>query len=182
MKKTIITLACTLIYIVSAYAQEPVASDTKDVELSKAQLFAFTKMFVADKWQNANDALVNADEEIGVVQVQSETIINIKQGMGIGCQYEYDYTVRFRIKDNKYRIEIYDVICTGADQVGLGSREDIPLLEYFEGDEPKAKTQTMGRGANKKQAKQVMDELRAEFLTIIDSYAKYIKTNSNDDF
>lgn len=182
MKKLALSIIGAMMVMVSAFAQEPVASETKEVEISKAQLFAFTKMFIADKWENVNNALVNADEELGVLQVQSETVINIKQGMGLGCQYQYDYTVRFRVKDNKYRIEIYDVICTDADQVGLGSREDIPLIEYFEGDEPKAKTQTMGRGANKKQAKQVMDELRAEFQTIIDSYAKYIETNSNDDF
>lgn len=182
MKKLALSIIGAMMVMVSAFAQEPVASQTKDVEISKSQLFAFTKMFVADKWMNANDALVNADEEVGVVQVSSKTTISIKQGMGLGCQYKYEYTVRFRLKDNKYRIEIYDIICTDAAQVGMGSRYDVPLLEYFEGEEPKAKTQSMGKGATKKQAKQVMDELRAEFQTIIDSYAKYIETNSNDDF
>lgn len=182
MKKTIITLVCTLIYIMSAYAQEPVASETKEVEATKSQLFSFTKMFVSDKWQNANNALVNADEELGVIQVSSETEKGVKQGMGMGCVYDYSYTVRFRIKDNKYRVEIYDVRCTKAQQVGMGSKYDVPLLEYFEGDEPKAKTQSMGKGATKKQAKQVMDDLRAEFSEIISTYSKYIASNNNDDF
>lgn len=182
MKKFTITIACALLAIASAFAQEPVASETKDVTASKSQLFSFTKMFVADKWQNANNALVNADEELGVIQVSSDTEKGIKQGMGLGCVYDYSYTVRFRIKDNKYRVEIYDVRCTKAEQVGLGSNYDVPLLEYFEGDEPKAKTQSMGKGATKKQAKQIMDDLRAEFNEIIDAYSKYIESNSNDDF
>lgn len=182
MKKITLTIACAIIAMASAFAQEPVASETKDVEATKAQLFSFTKMFVADKWQNANNALVNADEESGIVQVKSETEKGIKQGMGIGCVYDYSYTVRFRLKDNKYRVEIYDVRCTNAKQSGMGSSYDVPLLEYFEGDEPKAKTQSMGKGANKKQAKQIMDELREEFAEIISTYAAYIESNSNDDF
>lgn len=182
MKKAIITLACTLIYIVSAYAQEPVASETKDVEATKTELFSFTKMFIADKWQNANNALVNADEEAGILQVVSETQIAVKQGMGLGCIYDYSYNVRFRIKDNKYRVEIYDVRCTNAKQAGLGSSYDVPHLEYFEGDEPKGKTQSMGKGATKKQAKQIMDDLRAEFTEILETYDKYIQNNISDDF
>lgn len=182
MKKTITTIVCTLIYIVSAYAQEPIASETKDVEATKSELFSFTKMFVADKWQNANNALVNADEDAGVIQVASETQKAVKQGMGMGCIYDYSYTVRFRIKDNKYRVEIYDVRCTDAKQTGMGSSYDVPLIEYFEGDEPAAKTQSMGKGATKKQAAAMMDELRKEFSEIISTYAKYIETNSNDDF
>lgn len=168
--------------IASAFAQEPVASDTKDVEATKAQLFSFTKMFVADKWQNANDALVNADEETGIVQIKSETQKTVKQGMGIGCIYDYSYTVRIRIKDNKYKVEIYDVQCTGAKQTGMGGNYTVPYIEYFEGDTPKGKTQSMGRGANKKQAKQVMDDLREEFSEIMTSYSAYIESNSNDDF
>lgn len=182
MKKITITITCAIIAIASAFAQEPVATETKEVEATKSQLFSFTKMFVADKWQNANNALVNADEEAGVIQVSGETEKGVKQGMGIGCVYDYSYTVRFRIKDNKYRIEIYDVRCTKAEQVGMGSRYDVPLLEYFEGDEPKAKTQSMGKGSNKKQAKQIMDDLRAEFNEIISTYSNYIGTNINDDF
>lgn len=182
MKKITLIIAYVAIAVVTAFAQEPVASETRDAEATKSQLFSFTKMFVADKWQNANNALVNADEELGVLQVSSETEIGIKQGMGIGCVYDYSYTVRFRIKDNKYKIEIYDVRCTKAEQVGMGSRYDIPLIDYFEGDEPKAKTQSMGKGANKKQAKQVMDDLRSEFAEIISAYTYYIGTSINDDF
>lgn len=182
MKKITLTLACAMIAMASAFAQETVASETKDIEATKSQLFSLTKMFVADKWQNANNALVNADEEAGIIQVSGETEKGVKQGMGIGCAYDYSYTVRFRIKDNKYRVEIYDVRCKRAEQVGMGGSYDVPLLEYFEGDEPKAKTQSMGKGANKKQAKQVMDDLRAEFAEIISTYSNYIGTNINDDF
>jgi hypothetical protein len=182
MKKAIITIVCTLIYIVSAYAQEPVASETKETEATKTELFSFTKMFIADKWQNANNALVNADEESGVLQVASETQKAVKQGMGLGCIYDYSYSVRFRVKDNKYRVEIYDVRCTNAEQVGLGSSYDVPFIEYFEGDEPKAKTQSMGKGATKKQAKQVMEDLRSEFAEILSAYSQYIQNSINDDF
>lgn len=181
MKKITLTIVC-LIAAMAAFAQEPVASETKDVEATKAQLFSFTKMFVADKWQNANNALVNADEEAGVVQIKSDTQMTIKQGMGIGCIYDYSYSVRIRIKDNRYKIEIYDIVCTNAKQVGMGSSYSVPHLEYFEGEEPLCKTQSMGKGANKKQAKQIMDDLRSEFTEIISSYSSYIESNSNDDF
>lgn len=182
MKKITLTIAFALIAMLTAFAQEPVASETKEVEATKSELFSFTKMFIADKWQNSNNALVNADEELGVIQVSSETEKGVKQGMGLGCVYDYSYTVRFRIKDNKCRVEIYDVRCTKAEQVGMGSHYDVPLLEYFEGETPSGKTQSMGKGATKKQAKQIMDELRAEFEEIISTYSAYIESNSNDDF
>ena len=112
-------------YIYSVSIREPVASETKDVEATKTELFSFTKMFIADKWQNANNALVNADEEAGVLQVASETQVAVKQGMGLGCIYDYSYNVRFRIKDNKYRVEIYDVRCT-TDRTGQQLRRTTP--------------------------------------------------------
>lgn len=181
MKKVLFTILLLFTGAV-LYAQSVVVSETKEVDMSASQLYSFTKMFVADAWNDANDVIVNADEVVGVVQVKAITRVCVQQIPGLGCCYDYSYSVKFRIKDNKYRIEIYDVNCIRAKQVGLGGEVDVPEIEYFEGEEPNGKTKLMGKGASKKEAKQVMDDLRSEFNVIISSYAKYVEVNGSDDF
>lgn len=162
-------------------AQGVVASETKEVVASASQLYGFTKMFVADTWTDANEVIVNADETTGVVQVKAITRLEVPQLL-IRCVYDYSYAVKFRIKDNKYRIEVYDVNCIRAKQVGSGSSLDVPLIEYFDGEQPKGKTKSMGKGASKEEAKKMMDDLRSEFNGIISLYAKYIESSLVDDF
>lgn len=182
MKKILFTLFF-LFTCLFLRAQGVVVSETKEVVASASQLYGFTKMFVADTWTDANEVIVNADETAGIMQVKAITRLEVPQLFGVmGCVYDYSYAVKFRIKDNKYRIEVYDVNCIRAKQVGSGSSLDVPLIEYFDGEQPKGKTKSMGKGASKEEAKKMMDDLRSEFNGIISLYAKYIESSLVDDF
>lgn len=161
MKKTLFIL---FLIPTILFAQEYKFEKTDTIDLSNDELYSRTKIFIADFWNNANFVTQNdSKENIQVVGKHSEIR---KVGMGLSNIYEYKYTVRFRMKDNKYRIEIYDIICTGAYQEGLGSRHDIPLIQPYFG-ETNQKTSSMGKGLSKKKANEMMNDLTAFFEKII---------------
>lgn len=179
MKRIFFTIAM-LFSIALLGAQSIAHSAVGETEYGKKKLFSLTKMFVADKWNNPQDATVNADEEAGIVQVNAAKEIGMKVGMGLTCLYTYNYKVKFLLKENKYKIDIHDVECVHAEQIGLGGSASVPPIQYFEGRDTDQKTKTMGRGISKKQAAALMDELRSEFIGLTENYDEYLKSNSND--
>ena len=158
------------------YAQ---IEETKEVQMSKDELFTKTKMFIADKCNNPKQSIQNEDKEGGIIQVKTEKEVSFNVGMGLKCVYNYEYLTKFRFKDNKYKIEIYDIRCLSAKQTGLGTENKIPLIPYFTGDNA-PDTKSMGKGISKKKAIEMMQDLNNEFSEIMNQYNKYISTN--DDF
>ena len=179
---TIRTLLAAIAVIVPMLvsAQDVGIESSLDVDKTKSELFAITKSFIADSWSNSKEAITSENEELGYIQVSADYNANVKVGMGLGCVYEYDYKVRFRVKDGKCKVEIYDIVCMSASQIGLGNSYSVPLIPYFEGDDVPKKLKTMGRGLSKKQAIKMMDELRGDMQNIIQSYFKYIKDFTSD--
>lgn len=162
------------------FAQESATEDVQEVVSSKDELFSKTKMFISDKWNNPKRSVINEDKDGGIIQVKTTKEFSINVGMGLKCVYEYEYLTKFRFKDNKYKVEIYDIKCLSAAQEGLGKKYDVPMIPYFIGkDAPE--TKKMGRGISEKKAIEMMDELRQEFQTIIKLYNKNI-TQKEDDF
>ena len=153
--------------------------EVKEVSLSKNELFSKAKMFISDKWNNPTHSIQNEDKDSGIIQVKTEKEFSISVGMGLKCVYKYEYLTKFRFKDNKYKIEIYDINCVSAEQTGAGKEYSVPLIPYFTGDNV-PDTKKMGRGISKKKAIEMMDELRAEFNAILTQYNKYISIE--DDF
>lgn len=153
--------------------------DVKEVSLSKKELFSKAKMFISDKWNNPKRSIQNEDPDAGIIQVKTEKEFSVNVGMGLKCVYKYEYLTKFRVKDNKYKIEVYDINCVSAEQVGAGKVYSVPLIPYFTGDDA-PDTKKMGRGISKKKAIEIMDELRDEFNTIFVQYNKYLAME--DDF
>lgn len=178
MKRIIFLLSLLLAF--SANAQDVVMEKVQEVQMNKDALFTKAKMFITDKWVNPKWSIQNEDKESGVIQVKTTKEIVFKQ-MLVGAVYNYEYLTRFRFKDNKYKIEIYDVTCTNAQQVGAGTECNVPLIPYFEGENAPEKTKSLGKGISKKDAIKMMNALRSEFSSIIDGYFKFLKTD-NDDF
>lgn len=160
-------------------AQVANIEETKEIEMTQSELFSKTKMFISDRWINPKKSIQNEDKEGGIIQVKTQEEIAINVGMGLKCIYIYEFLTKFRFKDNKYRIEIYDIDCTSAVQSGLGTTHDIPLIPYFTGDNV-PQTKKMGKGISEKKAKEMMNELNDKFKEIITSYNKYIA--EKDDF
>lgn len=180
MKKTTIITILLLVSVPFLFSQNTVKTNIKETDYSKSKMFSLTKMFVADKWNNPKLATVNSDEELGVIQINTQKEIDVKVGMGLTCVYTYNYKVKFQFKENKYKIDIYDIECVSAEQVGLGSFNTVPLIQYFEGDNPPEKTKKMGRGVSKKQAVKIMELLRSDFESLFDDYNSYINSYKED--
>lgn len=161
-------------------AQDVVKESTHEIDLTKDAMFARVKMFITDSWVNPKNSTLNEDKENGVIQIKTDSEIAIKVGMGLQCVYEYEYRTRIRMKDGKYKIEFYGVICTDAAQVGMGDSLDVPKIPYFEGNEPPVKTTKMGRGVPEKKAYEIMDALREEWSLIETKLADYL--TAEDDF
>lgn len=178
MKKSLILFAMLLI---SFCGFSQTIQSTKDCSKTQSELYSIVRMYISDKWNNPKNSISNEDKEAGLIQVNTEKDIIVKAGMGLKYVYTYKYRTRFRLKDNKYRIEIYDIECTNAEQVGLGDSMPIPLIPYFEGDKAPEKTKSLGKGVSKKKAIQMMEELRAEFEVIFNDFDAYL-TSYNDDF
>lgn len=177
MKKILFAFFLLLPFL--AKAQEAKIEETKEIEMTKNELFSKTKMFISDKWTNPKNSIQNEDKDSGIIQVKTQKEIAFNVGMGLKCIYNYEYLTKFRFKDNKYRIEIYDIQCTSAVQSGLGTEQEIPLIPYFTGDNA-PKTKKMGKGISEKKAKEMMNELNNEFTGIMNSYSKYLA--EKDDF
>ena len=173
-------LFIVLVFIcASLNAQEVVMQETQEINMSKDALFSKTKMFISDSWTNTKHSIQNEDKDLGVIQVKTEKEIAVKAGMGLSCVYIYEYMTKFRVKDNKFRVEIYDVKCTSAEQMGLGKSYKIPLIQYFEGEKPLGKTKSAGKGVSTTKAFEMMEELRNEFKTIVELYLKQMKVEDN---
>ena len=171
-----------VMFLISFYGfSQSTIESTKECQKTKSELYSIVRMYISDKWVNPQKSITNEDNELGLIQVNTEKEITINAGMGLKCVYKYKYHTKFRIKDNKYRIEIYDIVCTDAKQEGLGTSYDIPLIPYFDGENAPEKTKSMGKGISKKKAIQIMEELRQEFESIIKGFDAYLNSY-NDDF
>ena len=179
--KTILLSILLFFLLFPAFGQKPFAFEKTDsLKKSKTEIYSLTKMFITDYWKSANNVIQNDDKETGVIQVKGLISLSYSVGMGLKCQYEYDYAVTFRQKDNKYKIEVYNVICISAFQTGLGSQIEVPLIQPFE-VEP-GKTQSFGKGLSKKKAIVMMDDLKVQLNNIIASYSGYLIKHASSDF
>lgn len=178
MRKILFLFFCAF-SILSSAQNEPLEV-TKEISLSKDDLFSKTKMFISDKWNNPNSSIQNEDKVGGIVQVKTEKEFSINVGMGLKCVYNYEYLTKFRVKDGKYKIEIYNIKCVSANQVGLGKEYKIPLIPYFTGNNTPEKLKSAGKGISKKKAIEMMQELNDEFSDIFNQYNQYV--NEKDDF
>ena len=177
MRKVILMLAMILPMFV--FSQEFKFEKIINVDGSQAELYSASKTFVADFWNSAKTVTQNADDISYTIQVKALKTMEVKVGMGMYCNYDYVYTVKMQTKENRCRIQIYDVICNNAFQNGLGGKLSIPEIQPFMGDDTEQKTKRMGKGLSKKKSIEMMSELKSYFEGLISSYEKSL--NSNDD-
>lgn len=186
MKTIILKLSLILLLSIStssAFAQGVFVIEKIDtVSVSKEKLLILTENFIADFWNTGVEFQKTIDTENNIIQVKSSTQI-IRKILLNKMKFDYDYTVKIRLKDYKFKIEIVNVYCRQARQFSMSESNsmEIPKIQPFDGDTPNYKTKTgLGDGASKKQAIEIRDELKLYFEGIIDKYCQYLTTNSNN--
>ena len=166
--------------VLSINAQDFKFEKIIEVNKSQAELYSISKMFVSDCWNSAKNVTQNQDDVASVIQLKAIVEKEIPAGMGLSNLYTYKYTVKFQAKENRCRIQIYDIECIEANQIGFGNTLEIPLIQPFMGDDTDQKTKSMGKGISKKKAVELMEDLKLYFNSMILSYEKQL-LNSIDD-
>lgn len=181
MKKVLFAVMC-LFFALSIKAQDFKFEKVIEVSKTQSELYSSSKMFVADFWSSAKNVTQNQDDTAFTIQLKAIKDMEIKAGMGLANLYTYKYSVKLQAKDNKCRIQIYDIECIEAYQAGLGTKHDIPQIQPFMGDDTDQKTKSMGKGLSKKKAVEMMQGLKSYFNSMIASYEKHLLGSDDDNW
>jgi hypothetical protein len=139
------------------------------VDMSKTQIYSLTKQFIAKTWKSANDVIQNDDETGGVINVKGLTSPIVFTHAGATYSYTYSYLITFKMKDNRFMMELNNVKCHST----LGSSFDNKY--YIEPDQCDSK--------NKKfetKCLQLMIDLKSQLQNIVDLYTKEIESSQSD--
>ena len=173
MKKIIVFFAVMIICL-SSIAQNSFTRDSIiDVNKTKDQLYVETKMFIADSWKSAQDVTQLDDQESGTIIIKGITTLPIPY-MIAAAEAVYDYTVKFSIKDNKCRIQIYNIAFRRVISAypNWHNYEYHPLPEY-----PGRKVVAI----KEEHWQKLMVNIKSEILPIVDLYAtSIVKTEKTD--
>jgi hypothetical protein len=133
------------------------------VAKSKAQIYSDTKMFIAETWKSAKNVIQNDDKDAGAIFIEG-TVQKIG-GSGLRvATFWYSYTVKFYIKEQKYKINIENVQFKTSDKAGWTA----DVADEWPGG--------MKCALSKKPWTELMTSLKSDMQKIVDDYAKYIKT------
>ena len=173
MKKGIF-IAINLLFInISAFSQEnfkwDIIIDSLDNEQS--ELYSKTKLFIGKTWKSANDVIQSDDAESGTILVKGLNVQNLNYQMN-DHRWTYSYTITFMTKDNKCRIKIEDVYCSGA-RAGTYEWPKMPVNDSY--PEKKGLRVT---GVNEERYLELMQNLKAELQSIVDAYTKTLTTKT----
>ncbi len=139
----------------------------------KDKIYSDTKMFIGETWKSAKDVIQNDDKENGLILIRGLNQVSTSINMGMQqLTYYFSYSVKFQMKDKKYRITLDNVLCDDAVTTGTYKAKVIPINSY---------TGVMEMGLPKKQYWEVMDKLKLDLNEILISYRNYI-SKPNDDF
>jgi hypothetical protein len=114
--KKIILLQTLLFSSFCAFAQGYKIEKVDSVAKSKSEIYSSTKSFIAQTWNSAQDVIQNDDKENGIIIVKGilrEDVYATKLSPD-PTKYTYSYTIKFMMKDNKYKIVAEDIFCTSA--------------------------------------------------------------------
>lgn len=172
--KKIALFTLTLIISTFTFGQTNYEWQIKDsVKQSKNEIYSKTKLFISSNWNSSNDVIQNDDKEAGIILVKGLTKNFQFTQLGATYVYTYSYNVTFKVKDNKYFIEINNVKCHST----AGSSFDNKLLiEPHEEENCPYSKNKFGVKCN-----QLMTELKAELQSIADSYVKEINSNTSEN-
>jgi hypothetical protein len=166
MKKIIAIVFVIIPFLV--IGQQNFSWDVRDsIAKSKDQIYADTKLFIAQTWNSAQDVIQNDDKENGLILLKGITKVSSTFQMNVH-DYTYGYTVKFYQKDGKYRIVLDGVHCEKA----RCSVYDWPLVE------PTEDCSVNVGGVPPKHLKIMMDQLKGNLQAIVDAYVVQIKKTS----
>ena len=170
--KNIILFLSTLLIINSLVAQVDFQWEKIDsVNKSKSQIYSDTKMAIAELWRSAQNVIQNDDKEGGMILVKGTSVKSCTYLLN-AHYFTFSYTVRFFMKENKFKIQIDNVSMT-SHTCGVHTWPTIQPVDNFEGNQ----------NLSAKRGNEIFGQLKKDLQSIIDNYIDYIKkpvaSNSN---
>lgn len=170
MKK--ILLLCMLFVGINLMSQETFQWDIRgETSKDKSQLYSDVKMFIAEYWKSAQNVIQNDDKEQGLIVLKGLDRENLVFQLNDHI-WTYVYTIKFYVKDNKYRIVIDNVYCESA-RCGGYNWPLMPVADKYPENNGFRMT-----GINEKRYDILMTSLKANLQSIVDSYQKYMLKES----
>ena len=180
MKKILLLLFFSLCFVFS-YAQDGFKWDRVfQSEKSKDELFSITKMYVAEMWNSAQDVTQNIDKDAGVILIKGVSDFSYPFNAFATGTWYISYTIKFFVKDYKYRIVIDGLECIRLTFNGNVITKDtpqsflstplLPLLEEY----PEKKGLKI-TGLKKESYEQLIKNIKDHFEIIILGYEEAVK-------
>jgi len=167
--KKILLLSIALFLIYSASAQADFKWGKIDsIPKSKSQIYSDTKTFLSNVWKSADKIIQRDDKEAGIIVVKGKSVQIFNFAL---CPYEYtyEYVVTFKMRDGMYKITIDHVYCSSA--FGGKDRSAIKRIEPVDGNPYPLETGWLAE----KRAGKMIQTLKQELQTILDSYIEFLK-------
>lgn len=171
MGKTILLSIAVLFFFIGTGQRNFKWEKVDSVAKTKEQLYSDTKMFIAENWKSSQSVIQNDDKEVGVILVRGEIIQTTLIQITL-LKWIYSYSIKFFMRDGKYKMIIENVTCTsaywGATPYSgcIVPCDDCPIPKFGE------------TGLNKTQYSKVIETLRNDLQSIVDRYATYIQKPS----
>jgi hypothetical protein len=152
-----------------------------NVDKNKNEIYSDTKMFIADYWKSAKNVLQNDDREGGFILLKGEYPVEMLYQLN-NHKWTFSYTIKFMIKENKYRINIEDIYCSdvlvGSD-FASSYNSNWPKMPVSDNYPSSGGLKITGVG--EKRYIEIMDILRSHMQSIVDNYVIYIEKVSTID-
>tara|TARA_R110002167_G_scaffold177246_1_gene377056 strand:+ start:21 stop:578 length:558 start_codon:yes stop_codon:yes gene_type:complete len=185
MKKVTTVLVAVLLTLTS-FGQ--LVSENKDyilvdsVDLTKSEIYAKTKYFIADNWNSSSAVTQLDDKENGIILLRGTHVTKIYlQSMRTYIYtYTFKYTIEFRMRDNKFKMTIKDIDNSNRNCDYSGCNIKKLYLSYNTID--KCVKSTL---PNRKLISKEMVELDNFFNLFVQTYGATLNNNNlnfNNDF
>ena len=111
MKKALLLL---FVIPLTAIAQDNFQWDVRDsTEMSKDDIYAKAKQFIAETWNEPGKVIKNDDKESGLILLRGLHVEEMYYQMN-NHRWTFSYQVKFQMRDNQWRMVIEDVHCESA--------------------------------------------------------------------
>lgn len=167
MKQLLVTLSFILPAIAFAQPQIPTKDGKAFYEIvdslpgAKAELYNKSKVWFVNTFNSANAVIQLDDKEAGVIMGKGVTGFNAGNIMTGSIKQFINYTININVKDNKWRIQIYDIYVSNGNSTAYTAEM---LLKY-----PKM---------NKKKIERIDNDIQG----LIAGYKSAIKKANTDNF
>ena len=144
------------------------------ISKSKNQIYSDTKMYIAENWKSAQNVIQNDNKEDGLILIKGTIGLDVGKGLKQFI-YNYSYTVKFYMKDNKYKILI-DNINPDYNQYNSTMFLSPPICENCEFPG------VSKAGMYKDTWLELQSKFPLKMKEILISYDKYLRSNFKMDF